>query len=302
MYGLVAAIREWNRSHGADRQIGFYGFEIPSGAHAVATVLGLPDAVAGHGLNLWLRTQLACVANDESAHWGLEGRASDSTFWNQCGTIVSHVADSIAALHARVSASSPAAANVAYADEMARLLNHYVSTGLRHLARQEGDAAHVMYVVNSLGGDARLLVWGGDIEMGRLVQNRTTIQTGVPLGTQLGAQYRAIAFAIGGGHVRTRRPGTGPMGNQPGFGSIQLHTPEPDSYENVLTRATRDAYWLDLRDLPSDAAGAWLRGPHPMRLITDLYTPDAPQLFDIPVEFPKNYDGVVFIRTAKASR
>jgi erythromycin esterase-like protein len=212
------------------------------------------------------------------------------------------VADSVAALRARESASSPAAANVAYADEMARLLDHYVSTGLRHLPRQEANAAHVMYLANSLGADAHLLVWGGDIEMGRLVQNRTNIQTGVPLGTQLGAQYRTIAFAIGGGHTRTRRPGTGPLGNQGGFGSIPIHAPEPDSYENVLARATREAFWLDLRDVPSDAAGAWLRGPHAMRLITDLYTPDAPQLFDVPVELPKNYDGVVFVRTVTASR
>jgi len=39
-----------------------------------------------------------------------------------------------------------------------------------------------------------------------------------------------------------------------------------------------------------------------MRLITDLYTPDAPQLFDTPLEFSKNYDAVVFVRTVTATR
>ena len=302
MLGVVEAIRRWNEGKGPGQQVGFYGFEIPNGTHAVATVLGLPDSVAGRALNLWMRSQLACVANDESAHWGLEGRASDSTYWNQCGTIVAHVADSIAALRARVSASSPAAARVAYADEMARLLRHYVSTGLRHLPREQTNAAHVMYLVNSLGADARLVLWGGDVEMGRLTLGKTTVQTGVPLGTELGSAYRAIAFAVGGGRTRTRRPAAGPMGNAGGYGAIPIHAPEQDTYEDVLGRATREAYWLDLRALPSDTAGTWLRGPRRMRLITDLYTPDAPQLFDTPLEFPKNYDAIVFLRTVTATR
>ena len=302
MLGVVEAIRRWNQGHGTDRQIGFYGFEIPNGTHAVATVLGLPDSIAGRALNLWMRSQLACVANDEAAHWGLEGRASDSTFWNQCGTIVARVADSVAALHARVGGSSPSAVRVAYADEMAKVLKHYVSTGLRHLPREQTNAAHVMFLLNSLGADARLVVWGGDVEMGRLTLGRTTVQTGVPLGTELGAAYRTIAFAVGGGRTRTRRPAAGPMGNPGGYGAIPIHAPEQDTYEDVLARATRDAYWLDLRPLPSDTAGGWLRGPRRMRLITDLYTPDAPQLFDTPLEFPKNYDAIVFVRTVTATR
>ena len=58
MLGLIAAIRAWNQAHGADRRIGFYGFEIPSGAHAVATLLALPDSVTGVPLKAWMRQQL----------------------------------------------------------------------------------------------------------------------------------------------------------------------------------------------------------------------------------------------------
>ena len=92
------------------------------------------------------------------------------------------------------------------------------------------------------------------------------------------------------------------MGNPGGYGAIPIRAPEQDTYEDVLSRATRDAYWLDLRALPSDTAGGWLQGPRRMRLITDLYTPDAPQLFDTPLEFPKNYDAIVFLRTVTAGR
>ncbi len=299
MLALIASIRAWNQTHGSDRQLGFYGFEIPTGAHAVDVVLALPDSVTGAPLKAWLRGQYACVATDEAAHFGLEGRAADSTYWNRCRTLVSHAADSVAALRARVSAASSNAAAVAYADEMARLIKHYVTTGLRHLPREEGNAAHVMYLADALGPNARLLVWGGDVEMGRLTLSGRTVQTGVPLGKQLGAGYRAIAFAVGGGTLRTRRPGNG--GQPGGVEKIRIQVPDPDSYEEVFARAASAAYWLDLRALPSDSAGQWLHGPHAMRLISGLYTPDVPQLFDTPIEFPQNYDGVIFIRTVSAS-
>src|SRR6185503_4382469 len=44
---VVAVLRKWNSTHAADKQIGFYGFEIPSAAHAVRVVTGLPDSVTG---------------------------------------------------------------------------------------------------------------------------------------------------------------------------------------------------------------------------------------------------------------
>ena len=65
----------------------------------------------------------------------------------------------------------------------------------------------------------------------------------------------------------------------------------------MWARASSANYWLDLRGLPSDSAGVWLRGPRQMRLITDIYTPLAPNAFETSVEFPQNYDAIVFART-----
>lgn len=300
MLALITAMRAWNQSHASDQQLGFSGFEIGTGAHAVNVVLALPDSVTGAPLKAFLRTHYACVATDEAAHWGLEGRAADSTYWNRCGTSVSIAADSVAALRGRVAATSGAASAVVFADEMARLVRHYVTTGLEHLPREQTDAAHIMYVANTLGSNARLLVWGGDVEMGRLTLGGRTLQTGVALDKQLGAGYRAIAYAVGGGTLRTRRPGRG--GEPGGVANIQIQTPDPNSYEEVFMRVPLPAFSLDLRQLPADSAGAWLHGPHAMRLISNLYTPDAPQLFDTPIEFPRNYDAVVFVRTVTAAR
>lgn len=295
--GLIEAIREWNRTHGSDRQIGFYGFEIPTAAHAVRVVTSLPDSITGAPLKAWLRREYGCVAMNESAHWGLEGRAEDSTFWDRCRGMTAEALDSIVAVRRRVSASSRAAGDVAFAEQMARLIQHHVDVGLARVSREEGNARHILFLANSISPTAKLLVWGGDVEMGRLTLDKTTTQTGVPLGEKLGARYRAIGFAIGEGTIRTRRPANGRGGGEPsGPTNIQVARPEANSFEDVFYRASPEAYWLDMRNLPADKGGTWLRGPHKARLISDLYTPTAPQVFDTPLEFPKFFDFVVFVK------
>jgi len=114
MLGVIAELRNWNRTHAADKQIGFYGFEIPSAAHAVRVVTGLPDSVTGAQLKAWLVREYGCVAMSEGAHWGLEGRASDSTFWNRCGTVANAGVDSIVALRSRVGAAGAETGSTAH--------------------------------------------------------------------------------------------------------------------------------------------------------------------------------------------
>lgn len=302
MLAFVAGIRQWNIAH-SDRQLGFYGFEIPTAEHAVHVITSLPDSVTGAPLKQWLTRTYACVAMNEGAHWGLEGRAADSTFWNACGPATTAAADSVAALLQRVNASSRAASDVAFAGQMARLVQHHVSVGLRHLTRHDANAEHVLYVANSLGADAKVVLWGGDVEMGRLTLQPSTVQTGVPLGQRLGDRYRAIAFAIGDGVIRARVPSSGGRGGgEPGLSTTRVAPPAPESYEEVFSRATAATYWLDLRALPSDVGGAWLRGPRPMRLISELYSPLLANVLVTPVVFPTYYDAVVFVKTVTPAR
>jgi hypothetical protein len=113
-----------------------------------------------------------------------------------------------------------------------------------------------------------------------------------------------VAFAIGGGMLRARVPSVSNRAStrgsgEPGFADARVARPAQDSYEDVLNRisGSGDAFWLDVRTLPSDAGGGWLRGPHIMRLITELYSPVLPQAFETSVELPTNFDAVVFVKT-----
>lgn len=304
MAAFVDAIRDWNRAH-PERVIGFYAFEIPSAAHAVRLIESLPDAVTGAALKSWLAQRYACVAMNEGAHWGLEGRASDSTFWSSCGPATTQALDSIVALHHRHGGrvgSGPA--DLAFAEEMARLVAHHVSVGLRHMKREEANYEHIMFLANLLGENARLLLWGGDVEMGRLVLEKTTVQTGVPLGQHLGARYRAIAFTYGDGTVRTHVPSRNARApSEPGLADVTVRPPEPNTLEDMLRRMSPSAFWLDMRNLPTDAGGSWLKGPRQMRFITDIYASFAPQSsFETPVEFPANFDGLVFVKRVNPLR
>jgi len=300
---LVEAIREYNRDRAADRQIGFYGFEIPTAAHAVGVITALPDSIVGAPLKAWLTREYACVALNESAQWGREGRSADSSYWRACGPVTAAALDSVSALRRRANVSARSAADLAFAEQMAKLVAHHVRTGLRHLKREELNAEHVMFLADLVGADSRLMVWGGDIEMGRLTDN-TIVQTAVPLSAKLGDRFRTIAFAFGNGAVRARSMSAMPRsGSQPGLSDITVRPPLPGTYENVFSRSPRDGFWVDLRPVASDAAGgAWLIGPHPMRLISEQYSTVSPELFQTPVEFPKFFDAVIYIKTVTPSK
>jgi erythromycin esterase len=300
MLDLVNAIRSWNQTH-PDKQIGFYGFEIPTAMHAVQVVTSLPDSITGASLKAWLTQTYGCVYTSESAHWGLEGRASDSTFWNQCGDAVKSGLDSVVALRRRVS-SPRATADVAFAEQMARVIQHHVTLSLRHTNRQDSNAEHLLFLANNLGADGKLVVWGGDVEMGRLTLDKTTVQTGVSLNTRLGEKYRPIAFMFGEGVVRTRRIATGRGGAQPGLSDVTILPPNANTYEDVLIRASAPSYWLDARTFPNDIGGAWLHGPRRARFVTGEYVPAASELTETPIELPAFFDAVVFVRRVTPAR
>lgn len=294
---LVNAIRDWNRTH-ADRQIGVYGFEIPSVAHAVQTITNLPDSIIGAPTKAWLRQKYACVAMNEGAHFGLEGRAEDSTFWSSCGPTTAQAHDTVAA-HLQRAGSAHARSELSFAETMARIVQHHMTVGLRHPARQEGNADHVMFLADLVGAQNKLMLWGGDAEMARLTLDKTTIQTGEALGKRLGNAYRAIGYTIGAGTVRARVPNMNARGPEtPGFSSAQIAPPRPGTYEDVFNRATQTAYWLDMRALPSTNGGTWLKGPRGFRFIVEAYSTLLPERYETPISFPANFDAVVFVRTA----
>ncbi|HEY4304240.1 MAG TPA: erythromycin esterase family protein [Gemmatimonadaceae bacterium] len=296
---LVEALRTWNVAN-PNKQIGFYGFEIPTAARAIQDIVSLPDSVLGKSLKPWLVQRYGCVARNEGAHWGLEGRTSDSTFWASCGPETTAAMDSVIALHQR---STRYGAQLAFAEQAARLIQHHVRVGLARLTRQDGNAEHVMYLLDQLGPNGRLVLWGGDVEMGRLTLDKTTIQTAVPLGTKLGAGFRTIAFTVGDGVVRARVPRQNSRSPEaPGISNAVLLPPQHNTLEDVLIRATPAGYWLDMRSLPSDNGGAYLKGPRNMRLISETYIALLPNQFETPVQFPANFDGVVFVKHATPAR
>lgn len=294
---LVEAIRDWNRAH-PDKSIGFYGFELPTARNAIAYITSQPDSILGASLKAYLTNQYACVKRNEDAHWGLEGRASDSTFWNSCGPSATQALDSIVALRAR--APSTRQSEMAFVEQMARVIQHHVSVGLRHMTRHDGNAAHVMFLLDGLGPGARLVLWGGDVEMARLTLDKTTIQTAVPLSQKLGAGYRAIGFTVGDGVIRARVPDPRSRSvDLPSITDAHLFQPAANTFEDVFIRANPNAFWLDLRS-PDPSAG-WLKGPHPIRLISETYVPANETAMETPVTFPAALDGIVFVKHATPS-
>ena len=293
MLELVEWMRSSNRARASAAQIGFAGFELPNATHAVRVVTTLPDSVAGAPLNRWLGRELSCVGVGESAAWGRGSIAADSGFWNHCRDVTAAAVDSLTALGTRVGAAR-ASGDVAFAAQMARLLHHHVSVGLRRLSRYETVAEHVLWAASTLAPEGKLLVWGRDVESGRLTLEGDVVQSAVALSKSLGDRYRNLAFTFGEGVIRAQpiAPGRDPGDPR----NIDARPPSDGSYENVLNRARLDLFFVDMRPVATDAEGAWLRGPNRARLISGVYTAAVPGAFETQLELPANYDGLIFAR------
>ena len=293
---LVEWIHGYNRSHGAAEQIGFYGFELPTAAHAVQVVTSLSDSIAGSSVNAFLRREIGCVTTGESAAWGRDGPASDSTFWNRCRGSTAAIVDTLVALRGRLGTSHPGGpGTVAFAELMARVAHHDADVGLKHLPRHETVAEHILWLADQVGRESNLLVWGRDVESGRLTGEGNVVQSAVPLASKLGDRYRNLAFTAGSGTVRAQPINVGQR-EPGGETNMQLRPPRPDSYEYVLNRATGETLFLDFRSLPSDTAASWLQGPHPARLVSGIYSESPLGTFETPLQFPAYYDGLLFAK------
>lgn len=290
---LVEWIRDYDRDHARGDQIGFYGFELPSAGHALAVLATLPDSIAGKPLNAWLRKEIQCVATGESAAWGRDGPASDSTFWNRCRGATAEVVDSIGALRARIGSSRPSALeSVAFAEQMARVAQHHTDVGLRHLPRHQTVAEHILYLANS-AANGKLLVWGRDVESGRLTGEGGIVQSAVPVASNLGDRYRNMAFTAGDGVVRAQPINVGQR-EPGGETNMRLRPVRPETYEDVLNRAAGESFYLDMRSI--DPTASWLRGPHPARLISGVYSANALGIFETSLQFPTYYDALLFAK------
>jgi erythromycin esterase len=295
---LVEWIRNYDRSRtAASDQIGFYGFELPNAGHALQIISALPDSVAGASTNAYIKRELQCVSTGESAAWGREGPAADSTFWNRCRGATEDVVDTLAVLRQRIASRPAAAASVAFAEQMARLAHHDADVGLKHLPRHQTVAEHILWLANGLGTDGNLLVWGRDVESGRLTGEGGVVQSAVPLASNLGDRYRNLAFMVGDGVVRAqpfnigqREPG--------GETNMTLRPARSGTYEDMLNRTSSGNLFVDLRGLGADSAAAWLKGPHPARLVSGVYSVNAAGAFETSIQFPTYYDGLLFVKHA----
>jgi erythromycin esterase len=298
MAEFVEWLRVFNRTRPVPRMIGFYGFEIPNIAHAARVVTSLSDSGVSPTLKQWLTQQYGCVVEGERANWGREGYAADTTFWKGCAAIAVAAAESLSAVRRRV-ASTRAGTDLEFAEHMARLVAHSAEVGLRRLPRHEAVAEHVLWLANTFAANGTMLVWGRDVEAGRLTLQGGPTQMAVPLAQKVAGRYRALAFAVGQGTIRAQRLA---MGREPGSETtIPVAPPLAGSYENAFNRSRLENFFADFRQPPTGDAGTWITGPHSIRLISGQYAPEVPESFVTPVKFPEYYDGVLFVKRATAA-
>jgi erythromycin esterase len=114
----------------------------------------------------------------------------------------------------------------------------------------------------------KIVYWGGMAHTvsgtTRTASTRPIRRAGSYLRDRFGRGYVSIGLIFDHGTL-TAYHGSGPY---------QVPAPPPDFADSPLGDAGLDAYVLDLRTPPSDAARSWLHAPAKARLIGPIYDPD----------------------------
>ena len=121
---------------------------------------------------------------------------------------------------------------------------------------------------------------------------------GVHLRVRLGADYRAIGSALGGGSYQAFDAKTN------GLKEFPIAPAAPGSLENTLAAAGRPVAILDLRALPaSGVAAEWFRAFQVMRQFDGLFDDERPPGWASPRTIvAREYDALSFVAVGTVAR
>lgn len=162
-------------------------------------------------------------------------------------------------------------------------------------------AENVRWVLETLGPDARVMLWAHNWHVTTKPMAPGTGRMGTHLAEALGDEYVAVGFAFDRGQFRAgdRRPGA-----EPGSHAAMAVGPAKEgSIDAVLAGAGLPLFALDLRAVPaSGPVAAWMAAPHPLRDVGASFLPSGEDGYYLDTALLDDYDAIVFVGETSASR
>jgi erythromycin esterase len=286
---LVQFIRNYNLPLPADKQVGFYGFDMQSNSVAMDTVLAFVARAGLPSLQLFVLQQYAIVDAYRNDSSGQSQRYLNATVATHASVHAAVVAayDSLAAAAGRFPATVPDS-QYQRVLHMARIVEqwerYYGSGTINPTFRDSAMAENVVWLTQHLPAGTKLMLWAHNLHIGRF-----STAMGTHLTDALGARYVATGLDFGHGTFNARDTSN----------ILRSHTADPlpaKAIESVLTQARVPNYYVDLR---TPAAGTpeyqYFHTFHLMRAPVAVYFDSNPLAFYANGPAALDYDILMYV-------
>ncbi len=301
----VLALLQWMRAYNATvpaaRQVRFFGFDMQFPGAAIDSVVAYARRT-DQGLAASLDTAYACLASSRNNG----ERAGAVRYANvpagdraRCAATVARVHADLAARRDALVAASGADAHM-MALQAARLVVQWEDMAGRggdasgSLARDRYMAENTEWLLQRLPAGARMALWAHNYH----VSARPGTQ-GAHLRARFGRDYVVVGFSFGTGSLTAVRQSGSTLS---GIATLQTTYVAPQSWEAHAQAAGVPYFLLDARRIPAAADARVLAGPLPMRSIGATFDVARPEAFYGSAVLPGDFDVLVHVAQATASR
>ena len=290
---LIQWMRAYNRDKPADKQVGFYGFDMQYPGVAIDSVVSYTTRVAP-GLAFEIAQDYACLndyRNDTRGRSPQNYSSAPPDVLVNCGAAVVQAHERLVARR-NVLEPVSSAADYALALQMARVVVQWEATKRNQMSRDAAMAENADWLLrNRAGPNGKLFLWAHNFHISRGPQGNTM---GAYLARTFREAYVPIGFTFGSGDFTAVVNGS--------VSSTSAPEPSIGSYEEVFQYAKKRNFLVAMAELPTGDLAAWFAGPKRMRTIGSVYNPAQPESFYYTAYPRAEFDALIYVHSTTASR
>src|SRR5262245_14431498 len=290
---LIQWMRSYNKEKSADKQIGFYGFDMQYPGIAIDSVLSYTRR-AMPGLGSELADRYSCLDEYRNDARGRSAKNYSTASLSVTGPCSAAVAAAYQSVLDRRTTLEPAtsASEFALAVQMARVVVQWEAMKRGEMLRDAAMAENADWLLrNRAGPNGRLFLWAHNFHISRAPQGGT-------MGAYLARTYREayvpIGFTFGSGAFNAVIDG--------GLNPTRAPAPSIGSYEEVFQYAKNRNFFVSMVEVPAGDLAFWFAGPKRMRTVGAVYAPAQPENYYYTAYPRAEFDALIYIHSTSASQ
>ncbi len=168
--------------------------------------------------------------------------------------------------------------------------------------RDQAMAENIAWTLDQAGSGARIVLWAHNLHVMRKPEDPGYGSMGNELEQKYGDDHFVIGFSFNRGSFQAAFMDVDASGNYTQkLGPFSVKRADDGTIPWLFAQVELPLFFIDLRDISSAGAAAWLSDARPMRAIGAGYSNDDIQKYFESVILPEHFDAVIFVDSTSAA-